>query len=261
MLPDADTGGGLYLAPSLYDVVNTPGTAAEVDALERVVKRHLGRGPHRWLEPACGTGRYLRLLRGRGHRVCGYDPVDAMLEYAHRGLSRYQGGWQLLPASFTSPGGDLAAVRPADVAICPVNSLRHLPDDRSLQAHLQQVREVLRPGGLYIVGLDLHHPDVLPDEDVWRGARGRLQVQQVVQYLPPGQGERFEEVIMQLMVTRPRGTEHHGWSYRLRTYDEAQWSAVIDAAGWRRLEVCEASGHASPAGSPLPYQLDVLAPV
>jgi len=257
MSGNADIGGGLYLAPTLYDVVNTPGTAAEVDALERVVRCHVSTSKPRWIEPACGTGRYLRVLRRRGHEVAGYDPLDGMLDYARRGLKRWSRGWHLARASFTTAE---VSLRPGQVAFCPVNSLRHLHDDASMLAHLDQMRSLLLPGGIYVVGLDLHHPHVFPDEDVWTGARGRLQVQQVVQYLPPSESSRREQVVVQMMVTRPRGAEHHGWSYDLRTYDIGQWSTLVAAAGWGRVATYDGAGHPTDPAAVLPYQLEVLAP-
>ncbi|MEZ4388099.1 MAG: class I SAM-dependent methyltransferase [Candidatus Krumholzibacteriia bacterium] len=255
-----DTGGGLYLEPALYDVVNTPGTAAELTALGRVVRGHRGRGPHRWLEPACGSGRYLRSLRARGHQVAGYDPLEGMLAYARRRLSRWTDGWALAQADFTTPAVALAGLGAFDVAFCPVNSLRHLPDDASVAAHLAQVRGLLAPGGLYVVGLDLLRPDALPDEDVWTGSRGRLRVHEVMQYLPPDDGGRTEQVVVQMMVTRPRGTTHHGWAYGLRTYTDLQWSALVRHAGWRRVATHDSAGRAVAAGTPLAYQLEVLQP-
>lgn len=262
MAGERETGGGLYLAPALYDVVNTPGTAAEVDALERVARRY-GPSPHgdgrwRWLEPACGTARYLRVLRGRGHHVAGYDALPDMLAYARRRLARWSDGWTLVESKFTTPASSLADLGPADIAICPVNSLRHLPNDGAVRAHLAQVRALLREGGIYIVGLDLLRPDVAADEDVWEGARGRLHVREVVQYLPPTDGGRRERVVVQMMATRPRGVAHHGWAYDLRTYTETQWTRLLRATGWRRLAVCDGDGAPAPPGTPLSYQLEVL---
>lgn len=254
---DVATGGGFYREPALYDVVNTPGTAAEVDALERIARRFGPPPPWRWLEPACGTGRYLRVLRGRGHDVTGHDPLPEMVDYARRRLSRWADRWRLDRCGFTDP---LPAGPPHDVAFCPVNSLRHLPDDQSLHTHLAQMRGQLVPGGIYVVGLDLHHAEVVPDEDVWEGRRGRLRVCQVIQYLPPVAGSRVEEVIVEMMVGRPRGTAHHSWRYSLRTYTEAQWCEALRDAGWRRLATCDARGHPVGPDLRLAYQLEVLQP-
>ena len=261
----ADTGGGLYLEPALYDLVNTPDTAREVRALVRAAGRFAARsGPRsRWLEPACGTGRYLRLLARRGREVTGYDPAAPMRAYAARRLPAAA----VLDAHFTTGAAALRASlgnrAPVDVAICPVNSLRHLPDDASLLAHLTQIAGVLAPEGVYVVGLDLHHEGREPDEDVWEAARGRLRARQVIQYLPPEGADRTETVIVALMITRPRGVEHRQYAYPLRTYTHAQWSHVVDRSPLRRLAVCDAAGQPVPdlaRHASLPYQLEILAP-
>lgn len=260
MQANHDTGGGLYLSPLYYDVINTPGTAAEVNALEIVARQHATRsGPGaRWLEPACGTGRYLRVLRRRGYRVAGYDPLPSMLAMARRRMARWPDGWSLSSAAFTTPARELAGLGRFDVACCTVNSLRHLADDDSMLAHLAQVGTLLDTGGVYLVGLDLHDPDRLPDEDVWTGARGRLRVKQVVQYLPPKAGQRFEEVVVAMQVDRPRAQEFHHWSYRLRTYRETQWRELLERSALRRVATYDGGGRLADGSILLPYQIEVL---
>ena len=112
-----DPGGGLYLEPVLYDVVNTPQTAMEVDALQRAARQFARRsGPGSvWLEPACGTGRYLRVLARRGCKVRGYDPLPGMLAYAAGRLDRLGADQRLRIADFNAP---LQGLGPADVAFC-----------------------------------------------------------------------------------------------------------------------------------------------
>ncbi len=259
-------GGGLYRTPALYDVVNARGTAAEVAALVRAARRFAARCEPAsvWLEPACGTGRYLRGLLRRGFAVRGYDVQPPMLAYAARRLRRLDPRARrhvLIQAEFTTPAAALRACGPADVACCPVNSLRHLPDDRAVLAHLEQIAALLAPGGVYLVGLDLHDAARLGDEDVWIGTRGRLQVTQVVQYLPPERGSRRERVVVEMVARRPRGAEHHGFAYDLRTYTERQWTALVDRSPLRRLAVCDASGRPvadEDRTARLPYQLEVL---
>jgi SAM-dependent methyltransferase len=252
-----DDGGGFYREPVLYDVINTPGTAREVDALEQLAHRYAPPAPWRWLEPGCGTGRYLRVLRGRKHAVAGYDALPSMLAYARARLARWPDGWTLAAGTFTGATPDLP---PAEVAFCPVNSLRHLRDDEAVIAHLGQVARLLAPGGVYVVGLDMLALDAVPDEDAWTGARGRLQVQQVVQYLPPEGGSRRERVIVQMVVRRPGGESHHGWSYDLRTYTDAQWNDLVAAAGWRRIATADDGGRPVAPDGPPSYQYEVLQP-
>ena len=257
---DSDPGGGLYLEPVLYDVVNTPETAREVDALQRVARRFARTsGPGSvWLEPACGTGRYLRVLARRGRKVRGYDPLPAMLAYADRRLARHTTDHRLIRADFTTPLP--RALAPADVTFCPVNSVRHLPDDAAILAHLDQIARILTPGGVYLVGVDLHDPSRVPDEDVWQATRGSLSVQQIIQYLPPAGRARNERVIVELVVTRPRGVEHHSYAYDLRTYTERQWRDLIDRSALRRVATCDQNGRPIEGTARLPYQIEVLAP-
>jgi SAM-dependent methyltransferase len=255
-----DRGGGLYLAPVLYDVVNTPDTAPEVDALERAARRFARRSGESsvWLEPACGTGRYLRVLARRGRRVRGYDPLPAALRYARGRLDVLGADHRLVEADFTAP-----LPRPvgrADVAFCPVNSVRHLPDDRDVLAHFEQIASALRRGGVYLVGIDLHHAGREPDEDVWTATRGALSVQQVIQYLPPEGRARIETVIVELVITRPRGTEHAGYRYGLRTYTAGQWDALVNRSALRRVATCDRAGRPVDRTARLPYQIEVLAP-
>ena len=257
---------GLYADPAVYDILYTPGTAVEVDALERVERRlappNARRRPDRlWLEPACGTGRYLRVAAGRGRKVAGFDREPRMLAYAGKRLP----GACLFAAdleNFADAAGR-AGVRPGsvDLAFITVNSLRHLVSDRAMLDHFAQLASLLRPGAVYIVGLSLTDYQWLwPDEDLWTATRGSCQVSQVINWLPPEPGTprgRTERAISHLTVTRPAGTDHLDDAYDLRCYDEKQWRRLVAASA------LEPAGSFDPRGRPLPpgtwpYQLEAL---
>jgi SAM-dependent methyltransferase len=261
--------GGLYADPVLYDILYTPGTAAEVDALERVERRfsagHSLKPKRLWLEPACGTGRYLRLAAGRGRRCLGFDIDEGQLAYA-RGRKGPPGGPS--PRFIQADMTDFARacrLKPAsvDFAFNPVNSLRHLPTDRAMLDHFAQMAVVLRPGSVYVVGISLtDYSWLLPEEDLWEGARGRCRVSQLVNYLPPEPGTRLgrvERVVSHLTITRPGGVEHLDDTYDLRCFDEGQWSALVRRSALRRLGSFDTAGRPL-AGRVLPYQLEVLGP-
>ena len=252
---------GLYADPVLYDILYTPGTAAEVDALERVERRFAsGRLPARrlWLEPACGTGRYLRVAAGRGRRCLGFDLDEGQLAYARGRRLRGRGP---RPRYFQADMTDFMAaceLKPdsVDFAFNPVNSLRHLSDDRAMLAHFRQMARALKPGGVYVVGISLTDYDwLMPEEDLWEGRRGACQVSQLVNYLPPEPGthlDRVERVLSHLTVTRPGGVTHHDDSYDLRCYVRAQWQALLKRSDLRHLASCDAGcrarGRWRPAG-------------
>ncbi len=257
---------GLYDNPALYDILYTPGTAAEVDALERVERRHSQVPLHRnrlWFEPACGTGRYLRVAAGRGRRVAGFDLDQRQIDYATNRLGcppRH-----LFAADMVDfvPAYERAKLPLGGVAFAfnPVNTLRHLPSDAAFVQHLAQMAKIMAPGGLYVVGLSLvDYSWLFPDEDTWRGTRGRCQVTQLVNYLPPEPGTaaaRRERVISHLTVTRPRGDEHFDDTYDLHCCDRAQWQKILQRspANW----VASYDGDGQPLTERvLPYQLEVL---
>ena len=70
-----------YADPGVYDILHSPHTAGEVDLFQKCAREWAApRGP--WLEPACGSGRYLRVLAAHGIRSTGFDLDPRMLAYA-----------------------------------------------------------------------------------------------------------------------------------------------------------------------------------
>jgi SAM-dependent methyltransferase len=265
-----------YEIPALYDILHAPGTAREVDGLERIARRFLRAAPAhraghpaplRWLEPACGTGRYLRVLARRGHRAIGFDASRAMVDYARRRLR--DAGLSARARVILAPMTDFAGrLRPRSVHVAfnLINTIRHLESDDALLAHLRHVARVLRPGGFYAVGLGLCRYDLdAEDEDVWIGRRGGCRVHQVVQYLPPRPGSRFERVISHLTVTRrgvrgtPASSEHVDSVYRLRTYDQRQWTRVLTRSPFRVEAIVDEFGRDIPTGG-VGYGVFILRP-
>ena len=259
--PSPSSSEDPYAHPSVYDVLHTPGTAGEVDLLETIVSRWGRPAPRRarWLEPACGTGRYLRVLAGRGARVVGFDRDPGMLAYARRSL-RARGLTErarVLPADL-SDFVDAVGEDGFDVAFVLVNSLRHLLEPRLVRRHFEQLRRSLRPGGLYVVGISLsRYGEEEPSEDVWTARRGSCSVRQIVQYLPPDRESRRERVFSHLQIDRPAGREYLDSHYDLRSYDRQQWKRTWRAAGFTRLGAIDDLGR-DVGDEPVNYQLEVL---
>jgi len=239
-----------YQLPVLYDIIHAHGTASEFAAVERIVGRARGDGERvgALIEPACGTGRFVRLAALRGWRCVGFDQSRVMVRYASRtiGARRLDRLARVHEASMESFAGAVGGER-FDAAFNLINTIRHLDTDCAMVSHLGEVRRVLRPGGVYIVGLSLTAYGCEPPvEDVWESARGRCRVRQVIGYIPPMSpaecAARRELVVSHLMVERPRGVEHIDSSYTLRTYDLSQWERVVSDAGFEIAEVCDDTG-------------------
>lgn len=248
-----------YVAPWIYDLLMTPGTAREADVLQRIHRRWTGDAARRlpWLEPACGSGRLLRVLAGRGRRLIGYDADPAMIDYARASLDRRGLGnrARAVVADMADPGRVVRSGA-SGFAFNPWNSLRHLRDDAMLQAHLTATAAALAPGGVYAVGLSLADPGGIPhEEDVWTAARGRCRVLQVINWEPLS--GRRERAHVQVVIRRPRGEEHRTATYDLRTYTEVQWDRAVAASPFRTAASLDLHGRPRD-GRGLPYRIEVL---
>ncbi len=224
---DVPATRSLYDCPQWYDIVHEAGTADEVTRLEHI-NREFGTGGRDWLEPACGTGRFLRVLARRGYRAVGYDRSEVMLRYARDRLLARR-----LRAEVVR--GDMAAfVRPRrfDFAYNLINTFRHLHDDSLALAHLGCIVRSLRRGGVYVLGLDLvDYDDPQPGEEVWTARRGLCQVRHVMLSIPPDRRTRRERIINHLIVDRPCGRESFASHYDLRAYSLGQWLDLLEASG------------------------------
>lgn len=242
MLPSGvDTQQSFYADASVYDILHTPGTAREVDGLERVERRFVPeRARGAWLEPACGTGRYLRVAARRGKRIIGFDRSAGMVAYAKQRHDRLGLEGRFFQGDMT----DFASrVRPkCGLAFNPINSVRHLPSDKGMLAHLAQMASCLRTGGVYALGLSTCAYGLESEsEDVWSARRGGTGVRQVVQYLPP-EGDRKERVISHVDVRTARGSRSIDSVYELRSYSREQWRRLIGRSAMRVVGIVDEDG-------------------
>jgi hypothetical protein len=131
---------------------------------------------------------------------------------------------------------------------------------------------VLRPGGIYAVGISLTvYGAEVPQEDVFTARRGRTRLVQVMQYLPPdtwpvsagrpprGARRRFERVVSHVTIERPSGAEHRDHAYWLRCYDAAEWHAVLRRSPLERRAIVDWRGTPVIEGA-TPYALHLLSP-
>ena len=180
-----------------------------------------------------------------------------MIDYARR---RMPGRRTHLFVADMTQFADRMPAHSVDFAFNPINTIRHLETDAQMLQHFAEMARVLKPGGVYAVGLSLTSYAIeQPDEDLWEGTRGGCRVRQLVQYIPPAAGGRWERVISHLVVERGGRVAHSDSSYRLRCYDERQWRRLIARSTLRRIGLADVRGDPIAART-LPYAFDVLAP-
>ena len=122
------------------------------------------------LELGCGTGRLLEALAARGIEVVGIDSAPEMVALARRRLRPYSHA-QIVLGDMSS----FALESPIGSAFCAINTIAHLVGEANLERHLACVARHLRPGGRYLVQLELRDPGdprarVRPS--VWEAQRG-----------------------------------------------------------------------------------------
>jgi hypothetical protein len=169
-----------------------------------------------------------------------------MIRYARTQIDRASRGARLFVARF-----DSFSARVADgsigLAVCPINSIRHVRSDREMVRHLRAVRRALHPCGVYAVGISLSAYGLeAPTEDVWVGRRKGLSVRQVITYTPAKGGRRAREraeAVHSLLEIRSRaGVEMRSDRYALHAYSRAEWLRVIRASGLVVLEIVDEDG-------------------
>ena len=188
---------GVYDAARYWDLAFDDETPDEVAFVQALAERTTVR---RVYEPGCGGGRLLVALNEAGFDVSGCDLAEAMVARTR----------ERLPAKAAKriAFGDMRTYRPrakVDLAICPVNTFRHLLTEADALAHLDAVADAVRPGGHYAIGLHL----LPPDADEADGERWSVETD----------AERVTVTLRVIAFDRRRRIERLRFSLHVRTFD------------------------------------------
>lgn len=171
----ADEHLSLYDRPDVYDVAFSPGTTVEVERVCTLFGRYARAPVTSVLEAACGSGRLLLALAGRGYRAHGYDAHPAMVAFtAGRIVQSGLGERVEVSRMDLRSARDVAA---HGAALCMINSLGYLHHDVDVVAHFRGTAASLRPGGLYVVQLACAWRDPsLAGIGAWEASRDGMHV-------------------------------------------------------------------------------------
>jgi SAM-dependent methyltransferase len=215
-----------YETPHYYDILLAEDTERDGDFLEALFARYGRSRGRRVLEPACGSGRLLVELAGRGWRVTGLDLEEKMVGYARARLAQAGLRGEVLHA----PMQAFDLPRRFDLAHCLISTFKHLLDEQTAVAALRCVARSLAPGGLFVLGL--HLTDYACEgrqRERWEAGRGGTRVVCNLQSWPPDRRRRRERMRSRLTTVRRGVVDRMESHWEFRTYDEAELSRLVGA--------------------------------
>ncbi|MBD3366567.1 MAG: methyltransferase domain-containing protein [Candidatus Eisenbacteria bacterium] len=165
----------LYRNPLYYDIAFSWELESEIAFLKEVFDEHVPFPVERLLEPACGSGRFLRELPSHDIEAVGYDISPEMVSFARGSIERagLASKAQVLP-------GDMRSARfdpPFDAALNSINSFCYLLTDADVEAHLAATADSLRSGAVYVVHFSMALETDQPGEvSTWEMERDDVRV-------------------------------------------------------------------------------------
>jgi SAM-dependent methyltransferase len=218
----------IYDYPKYYHVAFGSDWKAEFDFLRACFERFGRRPTRRVLEPACGTGRLLVKLAAAGYQAHGFDLNHKAVQYCNCRLRRNG----LNETAFVADMSEFRLAGKFDAAFNMINSFRHLGSEAAAEGHLRCLAKSLRPGGIYVLGLDLtpRGPRRCVEES-WSARRGNLMVNSRIQFLSLDRRRRQERARMLFDVHTPRLYLQLAEEALFRTYTARQLFRLLARVG------------------------------
>ncbi len=153
------------LAGAYDELMRDADYTRRADFVERLFLRAAKRDVHTVLDLACGTGTMTCLLTERGYELISVDGSEDMLMQARE---KAQGVRGVAPLFLHQSMPRLDLNDTVDAAICCMDSLNYLTDQRDVKRTLERLRLFVSPGGALV--FDVH-------------ARGKLEAMDDQLYL------------------------------------------------------------------------------
>ena len=219
----------LYDLPQVYDIAFSWDLSPEIAFFKRVFARHVPFPVMHLLEPACGSGRFLRTLPPNGFQVTGYDINPAMVQYAGDSVAAAgcEGNVRLVLADMASP----EIPGQFDSAFNSINSIGYLHSDDDVVSHLKATGSSLREGGVYIVHLNFAHEGKLPDGDHWTMERDGIMVKTTWRILSEDRKSRLSHQIGSFEIEKHGKLERFDDRHSLRLWLFSDLQELIHRSG------------------------------
>ena len=217
-----------YDYPQYFDMLFSDETEDEVNFFELAFDKFAKGKVKRVLEPGCGSGRLVTKMAELGYQVTGLDLSPAMLGYLDEQLDR-----RGLTAKTVL--GDMTKMKfnkKFDAAFCTFNTFRHLLDEKSAVKHLQNVGEVVRKGGIYILGFHIIPMDADPDcTERWHAKAKGIEVKAKLKVIDFKRKKREEKLRVTIKAEKKKTgkTERIATEFSLRVYTSKQAKRMLQS--------------------------------
>lgn len=213
-----------YDYPRYWDMAFEADTKPEADFIEAVCRKYCDQPVRRLLEPACGSGRLVYEMVRRGYDLAGFDLSRASLDYLRERLAKR--GWKA--EIFEGDMTDYRLSKPVDAAFNTFSTFRHLLTEDAAVRHLQCTADVLRPGGIYILGMHLLPPDA-DDHCIerWIANKGRTRVTYTFRVTSTDRRKRLEHIRVNMCVRTGEKVLRLANEFDLRLYTAAQFRSLL----------------------------------
>ena len=190
-------------------------------------------------EPACGSGRLLYHLTKLGFDIAGLDLNPRSVTFCNRRLRRhgfpncaYTGNM----ASFSLV--DLNRTKKFDAAFNLVSSFLHLTTEADAQSHLHAVADVLKPDGIYVLGIHLKpRGKQYCLQECWSIRRGLLSVKSHLRSQSQDLKKRIEMIEIRIAAETPKRHYSVIDRFPFRIYTAKQFNALLAAVN--RFDILE----------------------
>jgi len=231
--------GSIYNYPNVYDVLFSDTCRAEVAFLAAIFERFCNNKDTSVFEPACGSGRLLYHLAKLGFNVSGLDLNPTSVAFCNRRLRRHgfqESAYVGNMVSFSL--ADLGKKKKFDAAFNLVSSFLHLTTEADAQQHLHAVADVLKPGGIYLLGIHLKPKGKQHClQERWSIRRGSLSVKSHLKSLSQDLKQRIEMIEVRITAETPKKRYSIVDRFPFRIYTAKQFSDLLAAVN--RFDILE----------------------
>lgn len=216
--------GSIYDYPKYYDLLFGSDWKAEYEFLQACMPRHVKRQVKRIYEPACGTGRLLIKLAQAGYEVAGNDLNPKAIDFCNERLQRFG-----FPAStVVEDMSDFKVRKKFDVAFNLINTFRHLPTEKTAEAHLHCMAAALNKGGIYVLGIHLEPTrGNRMEEESWSARRGNLAITSYMWSKGIDRKKRLELLGITLDIYTPTNHQRIVDHMDYRTYKYSELKSLL----------------------------------